>query len=678
MPDPKKKQQQLQDESSRERDIRQLAREARRQQDEIDAANEAPSGRSVIESTTNPTLAERILPGNRTGQQAIRQGGDLVTSMLGGAVGGGIPGAVGGGLSSAVAGAINPNQAQELGSWTNLANLVLPGVNRVARAPGVSKMAAKAYPALTNAVLGGAEAGAQGLASASDSGRDPAFAVGGAALLGGALGGLSGHAQSRGREFPTAVSPAARREMVKLAEREGRVPANQSSQDLLNALTSDLTKGAPYMRTASEEMEDNLTKAVTTAKLSKAEANLPEVSAKLSAADDKLFTLKKQAAVDKAEMEQAIKLERARSLDFIKSFPAKAEELETEIKNLQSNGKAFQDAFQRKEKLQEEFKLSTEMANNEAFLRERVKVQKGIADVNFNKLIRDASQQVSVSSSAFDTAKREVNQLAAIAKSDITREEVRAQALDKLVMDGIRDPRRFTPEAAQAVRVLTKDPKFSPQSLFEKTLEAADGSELLTKGLMDAIGNDPLTKTALRTRYTQHVFDKFQQGESDNVFGKTFKPAEFVKYVQGINPRAFNNFMESSDAYGILFGLAERLRKGAEGLDHPSLGLRLAPLGIGTLAFGSAHLMNSNSDESLGGFLLKLGTVAAIGGAANRLISWKSITNDLLQAKGERAKAIRSFLEAEDPTRLPQGTLKIALRTLIGASKPVANEEAEE
>lgn len=678
-PDPQRNK--LQTESERARLARQLAEESNRRAAEIATKNASPAGRSEAEKVASPTLAERILPGHPRGQQYLRQGVDTLTSAAGGALGGGLPGALLGGAASLGAFALNPDQAQEIGSFTNLANLAIPGAVRGIQALKPVANALKNYPGLTGGALGFLEGGAQGAATGVDTGNSPAELGIGQGLINAVLRGGSQHMQSGGREIPAAVSPDIRKGIRQLSEQAaGPVPPGTNAQGLLDALTRQMSKYAPYLRSPEQEAAEAMKEQVARTELSDVWKNLRKSRTALKGAETKAATAAGEADIAGSEITQATQLERARSRDFLKSYPAEAKRLDTELAELgKPNNRAsaagqaaYDQALARKAQLDQEFQIATRNSGNEARLRENVTLAQQKAAADIGKPVRDASLSVADAKAEYATNRKEVQRLTGTIRSFVTSEAARNKAIDDLVALGSKDPRTFTPEARQTIRELVKSPGFSGESLFKKTVEAPAEAEKLSKNIMEAIGSDSQTKAALRSRYVQHIFDTLQEGFDDSVNGKTFNPEHFEKWMTKVkaNSRAFNEFMENPDAYETLYKLAERLRKGAQGLNNPSLGIHLGWGAAGMGAYVGGHMVGSDSGEDTGGLMLRMAGAGLGAAGVSKLLGWKGIANNLLQAKGFRAKAIQKFLEADDPSRLPQDTVKIAVRAMYGDDKP--------
>ena len=680
-PDPKRNR--LTNESEEDRQAREFSEAAVRRKKDMESQAQSPYGRSAVEKSQNPTLAERILPESPAGQQYLRQGVDTLTSGIGGAAAGGIPGAAAGAGSSILGYMLNPYQAQDIGSFTNLSNLILPGASKAISAAKPVAAGMSRHPGIVNGLLGAMEGGISGGATAADTGTDnPGITAGATAALMGLLRGTGGYLQAGGRNLPASISPSVRSGIESLAEQNaGRLPASANPQGLLDTLTRQMSRLAPYIKTPAQEAEESVTRDVTSRELAAAQKALPKTRATLKAAETRAAAAEGVAGIGESEIEQAVKLERARSRDFLKSYPSESKKLETEIAELgkpqnrvtPAGQQAYDDAVTRKARLDKEFEIATRNASSEAALRENVTLAQQKAAADITKPVREADISVGTARAAFQATRREVERLAGVARSYVTRDAVRNEALDKMVALGARDPRTATPEARQAVAELEKSKGFSGQSLFEKTVEAPTGSEALSRGLMEFIGNDKETKAALRSRYVQHLFDTLQQGESGNVYGKTFVPEKFASWMNKIsqNRRAFNNFMENPDAFDNLYALAEKLRKSSEGLSNPALNIHIGWGATGAAAYAAGRMVGTEHDGDIGGLLLQMGAAGLGAGAMSRLVNWKTLTNNILQSSGSRAKAIQQFLNSDDPTALPREVVKTAVRALVADSKPV-------
>ena len=637
--------------------------------------------RSAEEKTTSPTLAERILPSN---PQAVRQVADTASSMAGGFLGGGLPGMLIGGGASLAAGAANPNQAREIGSATNLSNIFTPGIGRGLQAAKATGQLMQRYPGL----FGGASDALEGLTSSLATAHDNPDAntlpiLFGGTALSGLLGGTTRATQAAWKNTPAVASQGARADVRGLVK--GAIPQGGQADTLLKTFTRNLSKFAPAIETPEERIQREIEESLLQKKLPQAEARLKRAEITLKGAETKLTSAQTEAALKEAMFAAKVKEDFAKAKDFLANYDKEAARVEDELINArrapdryeptgQARYKAAEDA---KTALTKQYDDAQAITSNVGQLRQKVVEADQARYADFDKIVRDAKHARNTADDRFKAAKATVDNLARQAQSLATKKEMREEAVAHLVAAGIQDPRLMTEEARTTILQLANDPKLSPTSLFEMTIEAPRGSEQLTQGLMDALGGDILTKNAIRTRYIQHFFDMTQRGFDENVYGKTFNMEALDSFMTNIrkNSRAFNNFFENPDAFDVMDKLVEKIRGSYKNADKHTFNLRISTATSGMAAYAAGRMVSSNSGD-MGNLLLELGAGVAAGVAANYLLSTRAVVNNMLQAKGVKAKMLQQFLESKDPSKLPKDVVRYAIRTLTADAIPLTNEEA--
>lgn len=641
------------------------------------------AGRSAEEKSTSPTLAERILPSN---PQAVRQAADTVSSMAGGFFGGGLPGMLIGGGASLAAGALNRNQAREIGSATNLSNILTPGIGRGLQAAKATGQLMQRYPGLFGGASDALEGLTSSLATAHDTpDADNLPAIFGGTALSGLLGGTARATQAAWKNTPAVKSREVRKGVRDLIQ--GPIPGPSQGEPLLKAFTEKLSKFAPAIETPVEKMQRELEEALLQKQLPQAERLVDKTRTALKGAETKLTSAQKEAELKEAMFTSKVKGQFAEAKDFLSNYDKEAARIEDELIAArrapdrheltgQARYKAAEDA---KTALTKRYEDAQALTSNVGQLRQKVVEADQARYADFDKIVRDATHVKNTADSRFKFAKETVDELSRQARSLATKKEMREEAVARLVAAGIQDPRLMTDEARTTILELVKDPKLSPTSLFEMTVEAPRGSELLTRGLMDSLQGDDLTKNAIRTRYIQQFFDMTQRGFDENVYGKTFNLEAMDKFMAGIrkNSRAFNNFFENDQAFDTMDKLVEKIRDSYKNADKNTFNLRISTATSGMAAYAGGRMVSSAGSGDMGNILLELGTAAAAGVAASYLLSTRAVVNNLLQAKGQRAKMLQQFLESKDPSRLPKDVVRYAIRTLTADAIPLTTEEAK-
>ncbi len=660
----------------------QAAREARRAT-QIQNVAESPEGRSVVEGGD---LASRLAPENA---QRLRQLFDTGTSAAGGAAVGGLPGAAMGASASLLAGAMNPYQAQSIGSLSNAANLALPGAAKLLqKVPLVSRLLNR-FPATTTGALDAAEGATGAAAAAVDTDQDAdmtAGASGLAAVLAGLPGGIMKRIQGSARELPTTMSPGIANTLRGMASNASAIPPGVTGKSLLDALTNQMSRLSPHLKTSAEVANDNVALKLALEGKTAAEAGLKKREAVLAGRKTAEAGILGDLNVEKAATRGAVNRDVDSAKDFLDAYPGQRAALEQQREAIRRSGNpqsaqnqaTLQSIESNLARLDAEKAAAEKLATRTAKAGYDVRLERELADSPLLPKLRKAVASTSKAEDAVRKARSEVTTYAKQAESLVSSEAQRQRALDDLVALGIRDPRLVSDDAVKSVRALLDDRTLSAETLFRRTIEAPKDAEAVTAGLMEFIGRDPATKQALQSRYVEHLFDTLQTGFSDNVFGKTFDPKEAEKYLGLLkqNKRAVNAFFENPDAYNTLYGLMERLRRSGDDLNDTTARMRISVGATGMAALVGSQIVASDNDD-IGGLILRLGGAGAAASAAAYVLSWKSVVNNLLQGKSKSAQVLKKVILADDLNRLPKDVLRAGIRAILAEAKPLTQGEID-